>query len=283
MKTNEIREREIINCICKDIKDFTDIAVIGLSGGADSTLVACLCKKALGPENVYGIGMPYNDFDKETFNDLSEKIAKKLGINYNVCPVNYIANAIDRTIEDINTLKLTAVNSGNSRSRARMCVLYSFAHALSTQYDIPCECCGREGKRVRVMGTGNLSEDFIGYDTKGGDALADIFPIGELYKSEVYDLLYYFASEGFIEKSLINKTPSAGLEDGQTDEGDLGYSYNEMEAGIRTCKKNYNNMQEAIRIGSVDKVTNFVWERHLTNKHKHEAPPTIRIREHLDY
>ena len=85
-----------------------------------------------------------------------------------------IADAIIEQIS-IDDFELTALNKGNARSRARMSVLYGVAHNLSNKFP---------NKRVRVIGTGNLSEDYIGYDTKGGDALADIFPIGELFKSD---------------------------------------------------------------------------------------------------
>jgi len=262
---------EVVEHICNEIKAFTDITVIGLSGGADSTLVACLCKQALGRENVYGIGMPFNEFDRETFNDVSESLASKLGVNYYVKPVTNIADSIDKQILIPELCpELTPVNSGNSRSRARMCVLYGVAHSLSTSCN----------KRVRVMGTGNLSEDFIGYDTKGGDALGDLFPVGELYKSEVYKFLDYFVENGLIESKHVNKTPSAGLEDGQTDEEDLGFTYDEMELGIRFCRGNLKNMPVIIK--SISTVGEFVWNRHLCNKHKHEAPPTIGVRKFLD-
>ncbi len=264
--------QKIIESICKGIRASVDIAVVGLSGGADSTLVACLCTRALGCENVYGAGMPYNEFDKETFNSRSASLGSKLGINYHEVSISKIADAVDEVVAG-SGFEVSTLNSGNSRSRARMCVLYSFAHSLATKF---------AGKKVRVMGTGNLSEDFIGYDTKGGDALADIFPIGELYKSEVYQCLDLFVAEGLIDDCHIDRVPSAGLESGQTDEGDLGFSYDKMQNGIIYCRKYYDEMDEKIKQGGVDEVTKFVWTRHLANKHKHEAPPVLALRDMLD-
>ncbi len=267
---------KLVNYICGEIKAFCDTAVIGLSGGADSSLVAVLCMKALGAENVYGISMPFNESDNKTFNAMSASLAGRIGIHHLVKPVGEIANSINDQISIEAKQDLTAVNSGNSRSRARMCVLYGIAHTLSTNFT---------GKQVRVMGTGNLSEDFIGYDTKGGDSLADLFPIGNLFKSEVYTLLEYFRDEKVIREEDINRIPSAGLENNQTDEQDLGYSYNTMEKSVRllmSILESNNNDYSAIDRNSLDEVTRFVLKRHLAHKHKHEAAPVVRLRHLCD-
>jgi NAD+ synthase len=124
------------------------------------------------------------------------------------------------------------------------------------------------------MGTGNLSEDFIGYDTKGGDALADIFPIGQLFKSEVYKVLEYFRDNGKITEAMINRVPSAGLWENQTDEAELGCSYDAMEPAVRFILKNYSTIDES----SLSDMQRFVWKRHLANKHKHEAPYVVTLR-----
>lgn len=264
-------ELALIGQIKNEIKEFTDVAVVGMSGGVDSTIVATLCMLALGSENVYGVHMPYNDTDNKEgkFNGNSRIIADKLGVRSLEAPIFDITASINKAVTTAvaygeNIDELGRVNSGNTRSRARMTVLYGVCHELGAHFS---------GKRVRVMGTGNLSEDFIGYDTKGGDALADIFPIGELYKSEVYELADFFAKTGIIESGMIDRTPSAGLWDGQTDEDELGYTYNKMEGSIRKIidsewsKENWDH-----------DVDEFVWKRHMANKHKHEAPPVIKLR-----
>jgi len=260
---------EIVEQIAEEIRARVDVAVIGLSGGADSSLTAILCSHALGEDNVYGVSMPHNNTDRETFNAASAVLAEKLGVNHLVRPVRAVSDAIDGLITVETASRPSKVNAGNSRSRARMCVLYGIAHDLADSM---------RGKRVRVIGTGNLSEDYIGYDTKGGDALADLFPIGELLKSEVYQLLEHFRDLGVIGEKNINRVPSAGLEDGQTDEGDLGYSYNEMEKAVKFCMAN----SDSIDVDALDEVTRFVWERHLKHAHKHQAPPVLALRSYCD-
>lgn len=246
----------------REIKGFTDIATVGMSGGADSTLVAILCTMALGKENVCGYGMPYNSYDENTFNTNSEAVAKKLGISYKNISVFGPVNRISFELESALGTKLSPLNLGNIKSRMRMVYLYSLNAAIAEE----------TGKRCRVIGTGNLSEDYIGYDTKGGDALADIFPIGNLFKSEVYQLLEYFAEVGMIDSDMIDRVPSAGLEDGQTDEGDLGFTYNEMEPAIRFLTGDTSQDPSAI-------ITDFVAKRHEQNKHKHEAPYVVDLSE----
>ena len=276
-----------IKTITEGIKKRTDIAIIGLSGGADSTLVAILCKLALGKENVYGVHMPYDTKDFDTFNLKSQKLAQHLEIKDVICDIGgtvsniaLLSKRVEFALEkNVETSKL---NLGNLKARVRTTTLYTVNQIIAEQ----------TGKKCRVIGTGNLSEDFIGYDTKGGDALADFFPIGDLFKSEVYELLDYFIGEGIILEEHVDRIPSAGLWEGQTDEGELGYTYDEMQPAVefllnRDCFGNdssflwsiYDRLREheENKIPSLD-VLEFVWTRYLNNKHKHEAPDVIKLR-----
>lgn len=255
--------------IVQGLRDVADTAVIGLSGGADSLLTTLVCIDALGRENVYTYSLPYSDLDLKTFNTLSKMYADHLKVNHGVVNIGVAADKLNGIIAGAVGLEspddLSTVNAGNARARSRMCVLYGVAHHLNEKLK----------NRVRVIGTGNLSEDFIGYDTKGGDALADIFPIGELFKSEVYLMLEHYRDNGTITEEMINRTPSAGLWANQTDEDELGHTYNDMEPAIRHLLANYGNVNESELSG----ITRFVWEKHLANKHKHEAPPVIKLRD----
>lgn len=256
--------RGIVDYTCKQLKNFTDIAVIGMSGGADSALVATLCTIALGKENVYGYGLPFNNFDAKTFNANSRKVARKLGIEYTEISIGATVEMAQDSLNNVLRRNINSMNLGNIKSRMRMIYLYSLCAQIG-------EICNL---RARVIGTGNLSEDYIGYDTKGGDALADIFPIGSLFKSEVYQLLDYLVEMNYLEEDMIDRVPSAGLQEGQTDEGDLGYSYDEMEPVIRFA------LGEVVSgpIPCLD-LLNFVNDRHDANKHKHETVPIIDLKE----
>lgn len=258
-----------------EIKENVDIAVIGLSGGADSTLVAILCAEALGKENVFGVSMPYDKKDFLEHNRKSSDIAKLLGIHSIVCEIYDIADAAIKLL-GVYCKGVTKNTKGNVKSRTRMIVLYGLANELGEK---------NKDKKVRVIGTGNLSEDFIGYDTKGGDALTDIFPIGTLFKSEVYQLLDYYKDKGVITEDFIARVPTAGLWEGQTDEGELGHSYNSMESSIKILRQYPLGHLEAIyKKNYVEEgkrgVAEFVLGRHLVNRHKHEAPQVIDLRDH---
>ncbi|MBP6218467.1 MAG: NAD(+) synthase [Oligoflexales bacterium] len=251
--------------ISEELRLFTDLAVVGMSGGADSTLVTLLCHYALGKDSVYTAHMPAVATDLVSFNKLSLETARHLQVHTQVVSIADSVSTFNRALEKSLERPLSKLNGGNSRARLRMAVLYALSGELSES----------SGKRVRVIGTGNLSEDFIGYDTKGGDSLCDLFPIGELFKSEVYQLLEYFRDQGVITESMINRTPSAGLWEGQTDEKELGYTYKEMEKSIRKIMSG--------QLGSTPEGCDlFVLNRHRQHKHKHEAIPALPLRQFCD-
>ncbi len=265
--------------ICELIRKECDVAVVGLSGGADSTLVAILCKRALGGENVVGVHMPYDrkaDVESGKFNARSARLVSKIGITGIYIPITDIANSIIKAIGLEGLHDVSALTMGNAKARARMCVLYGLANHIHTEMF--------KGKRVRVVGTGNLSEDFIGYDTKGGDALTDFHPIGRLFKSEVYQMLDWYKEKDWIDEDHIDRVPSAGLWDGQTDEGELGHTYNEMEPIVRLFLEPdratlapFINFKES----ELD-LAKFVEKRHFSNAHKHAAIPSFDVSEFVD-
>jgi NAD+ synthase len=178
--------------------------VLGLSGGVDSALVARLCVNALGPEKVLALALPDGKGGKDLRD--ARRFAKDIGIDFHVVNIGPIASSVDKRL---SATPADAVTRGNLRARIRMMVLYYAANAED---------------RV-VMGTGNKSEILVGYMTKFGDGAADFLPIGDLYKTQVREMAVHLG----LPSNIMEKTPSAGLWPDQTDEGELGISYADLD------------------------------------------------------
>lgn len=196
--------------ICEWIKSKIDQAkaegvVFGMSGGVDSSVVACLAKKAAG-ENALGLILPCHS------SRLDQECARKLASKMDIKTVFISLDSVyDRLLEILPPGDDLA--RGNLKPRLRMMVLYYFANMLN----------------YLVVGTGNKSEIAIGYFTKYGDGGVDILPLGGLSKTEVREL----ALELGIPEEIIRRMPSAGLWKGQTDEGELGFGYEELDRCIQ--------------------------------------------------
>jgi NAD+ synthase len=185
--------------------------VIGLSGGIDSTLVLALCVEALGKDRVLGIFMP------ESAEDISASIkqyAEQLGIQQETIPIKPIFEAY-LSSGGISADKTVA---GNLKARIRKNLLYSRSNA----------------KGLVVMGTGNRSELLTGYFTKYGDGGVDFLPIGDLYKTHVRQLAKHMG----VPEPIITQPPSAGLWEGQTDEKEMGITYEKLD---RILYEHYDN------------------------------------------
>ncbi|MDI6703433.1 MAG: NAD+ synthase [bacterium] len=178
--------------------------VVGLSGGVDSSVVAALSKKALG-DRVLGLIMPCQS-ESEDY-DHAILVALRLKLKTERVALETVYNKLLETLPSGNKLAMA-----NLKPRLRMITLYYFANNLN----------------YLVAGTGNKSEIMVGYFTKYGDGGVDILPLGGLLKSEVRELAW----ELDIPKEIIEKVPSAGLWPGQTDEGELGIGYDELDRAI---------------------------------------------------
>ncbi|MBI5035713.1 NAD+ synthase [Candidatus Micrarchaeota archaeon] len=202
-------------------------AVIGISGGVDSSLVLWLCTKACGAKNVYAYHLPYRNGEDEKD---ARNWAEACGAHYKLVPIKKAASAIIRT-----TRPADRVAKGNILARTRMVMLYDFAR----QHD------------ALVVGTGNKSELSASYFTKHGDGATDVIPLGGLYKTEVWRI----AREAGVPEKIINKTPTAGLWPGQTDEGEIGLRYVELD-GILALLEKGKRGQAARKFGAkkVEKV-----------------------------
>lgn len=179
-------------------------AIVGLSGGIDSSVSAALAVKALGKENVIGIMLPYKTSHPDSLNDAIE-VAKYLGIEY----VKYdISPMVDSYFENYEP-EASPLRRGNRMARERMCVLFD----NSAKHN------------GLVVGTGNKSELMIGYCTQYGDSACAFEPIGHLYKTEVWEIAKLLG----LPKSVIEKKPTADLWDGQTDEAEMGMTYHKLD------------------------------------------------------
>jgi len=254
------------------VRAFTDLAVVGVSGGIDSAVVAAICVKALGRDNVHLVSMPYDEVDLASFNARSLELANRLGAEHHVVSVGAMSSLVEDAMADVFDDDLHRLTRANVRPRVRMNVLYSICGELGF----------RTSRRARVMGTGHLSEDLIGYDTKGGDALCDIFILADLVKSEVYQLADHYG----VPASIIQAVPSAGLYQGQTDEQELGHTYAALEAPTLVLHRLLRDETPIEQIsasmpafaGIERELAEFVVKRYKLNFHKHEAPATVSSR-----
>ena len=174
-------------------------AILGLSGGIDSALVAYLCARALGPENVYAIRMPYKTSSPSSLSD-AQRIVDALRIN---CETIEISAAVDGYLA--HAPDADARRKGNVMARMRMLILFDQS--------------ARRG--ALPVGTGNKTERLMGYFTWHADDTPPVNPIGDLFKTQVWALARHLG----VPTEVVDKPPSADLEANQTDEGDLGITY----------------------------------------------------------
>ena len=184
-------------------------AVVGISGGKDSSIVAALCAEALGKERVIGVLMPNGE---QPDIDCSKQLVAYLGIPYYVCNVQAGVNGVLQALQDAG-VEVSRQTTVNLPPRIRMSTLY----ALS------------QSNNGRVANTCNLSEDWVGYSTRYGDAAGDFAPLGKLTVQEVKAIGRYLG----LPENLIEKVPSDGLTD-RTDEDNLGFTYAVLDKYIRT-------------------------------------------------
>lgn len=184
-------------------------AVVGISGGKDSSVVAALCAQALGKDRVIGVLMPNGE---QPDIDCSRLLVAHLGIPFYVCNIQKAVEGVKQSLTE-SGVELTRQTIVNLPPRIRMSTLY----ALS------------QSKNGRVANTCNLSEDWVGYSTRYGDAAGDFAPLGKLTVQEVKDIGRYLG----LPESLVEKAPSDGLS-GKTDEDNLGFTYAVLDKYIRT-------------------------------------------------
>ncbi|TFG34007.1 NAD+ synthase [Candidatus Thorarchaeota archaeon] len=245
--------KEILVEFIKDYVKKTGVygVVLGLSGGVDSSLVAALACEAIGANRVLGILLPV-DAEKDAKNvEDAQMLARDLGMQHELFELKHAIKAFD-------ALELEKVALGNLTARLRMVTWYAKAN---------------QENRL-VLGTGNKTELMIGYFTKYGDGGTDILPIGDLYKSNVWDLSRHL---GLPEK-IVKKIPTAGLWEGQTDEGEIGITYPELDTILFLNLEMRMNEQQIIDWGISESKVRKVLRMMEHSKHKREPLPKPILR-----
>lgn len=224
-------------------------AVIGVSGGIDSALTLKIAVDALGAENVTGLLMPEKGISSEENIFHAKTLCGFLGVKYHLIQIN-------KFTMDFGILpwKGNTVAQMNLKPRVRMTLLYHYANTFN----------------ALVLGTSNKSEVLLGYGTKFGDFAADIEVIADLYKDDVYAVSRYIG----LPDELIEKKPSAELAAGQTDESELGATYNELDPILRQHELGFEKLLEK---GMNPGTLNRTLRRIEDNRHKTSPIPMIKI------
>ncbi len=195
-------------------------AVVGISGGKDSSVAAALCAEALGKDRVIGVLMPCGE---QHDIDAAYSLVKHLGIKYYVVNIKDAVDGVKNAIPQ--ELSLTSQSLTNLPARIRMTTLYAVSQSVNG----------------RVVNTCNLSEDWVGYSTRYGDAAGDFSPMCHLTVTEVKEIGRLLGLPAF----LVDKTPIDGLS-GKTDEENLGFTYDVLDRYIRTGEIDDENTKELI-------------------------------------
>ncbi|MGF7185341.1 NAD+ synthase [Desulfitispora alkaliphila] len=216
--------------------------VLGLSGGIDSSVVAVLCKKAF-PDNTFGVIMPCESESMDS--EYAKRLAEEFEIPYTTVDLTDTYQTLLGAVSQNGTGESADIlTKVNIKPRLRMTTLYYYAGLYNSL----------------VIGTGNKTEIELGYYTKYGDGGVDIEPIGDLYKVEVKELARYLK----IPEAIIERPPTAGLWEGQTDEDEMGFSYEQVDKYLKTGR------------GKAE-VIDIIEHIRRKSDHKRKMPPVLKL------
>lgn len=222
---------------------------LGLSGGLDSAVVAVLCKEAF-KDNLNCVLMPSQYSSKASVEDAVE-LCKKFDIKHEIVSIEPMLSAYLKNMEE-NSLRI-----GNFSARLRMSVLYDIS--------------ARENSLV--VGTSNKSELLLGYGTIFGDLACAINPIGDIYKSNLFEFAKYLG----VNDSILKKAPSADFYEGQSDEADLGYSYSKIDSLLKKMIDENRSKDELLALGFEDEFIETIKKRVKINEFKRRLPIVAKI------
>ena len=253
LSLNPSHVRPILTGFIRDIVRSSGFerVVLGLSGGIDSTLAATLAVEALGAESVLGLLMPYRTSSAASRSD-AESVVTALGIRSRLVDISPMVDAYAQA-EGVSD----RVRTGNIMARLRMIVLYDYSAK----------------ERALVMGTSNKTETLLGYGTLYGDMACAFNPLGDLYKTQVWQL----ASAIGVSPAIIAKQPSADLWQGQTDEGEMGLTYREVDRLLFAAIDQRRSDDELRAMGFEGSFIAKVRELVRRSQFKRRPPPVAKI------
>jgi NAD+ synthase len=224
--------------------------VLGLSGGIDSAVVALLAQRVF-KDNLLCVKMP-SQYSSQSSLDDADELCRDFNINAITVSIEPMLRAYEELNPDMDNLR-----RGNFSARLRMSIIF----------DISAK------QRALVLGTSNKSELMLGYGTLYGDLSSALNPIGDLYKSEVYELAEYLG----VTKSIITKAPSADLWSGQSDEADLGYTYAELDKVLKLYVEDRLSKEEMADMGCDKDLIEMIIERIFRNQFKRKMPLIAKL------
>ena len=227
-------------------------AVLGLSGGIDSALVAYLLRDALGKENVLAIMMPYKSSNPDSLNH-AKLVVEDLKINAKTIEITNMIDAYFKNEKDASSLRM-----GNKMARERMSILFDYSSK----------------ENALVVGTSNKTEIYLGYSTQFGDSACALNPIGDLYKTNIWDLSRYLK----IPNELIEKKPSADLWEGQTDEQEMGLTYKEADQVLYRMLEENKKVEEVLAEGFNKNLVDNIVRRINRSEYKRRMPLIAKIK-----
>jgi len=247
-------EKLLTNFIKEELTKFHfEKALLGLSGGLDSSVTAFLCARAMGSKNVLALIMPYGESFKKDVSH-AENVVKILGINAKTINIKPMIDAYFSKYPTNNKIL-----KGNKMARERMSILYDFS--------------SRE--KAMVIGTSNKTELLLGYGTIHGDMASGINPIGDLYKTQVRELGKHLGIPG----EILNKTPSAGFWPGQTDEEEIGIDYEKIDQILIQMVDLRKQKKDLLSMGFSENILNKIIEMIKNSEFKRKLPPIPKISE----
>lgn len=225
--------------------------VVGLSGGIDSAVSCFLAQRALGPAGVHAILMPYRTSSRESLTD-AQSVVAQLKISSEIIEITPLVDGYFATQSEASALR-----RGNAMARARMIVLFDKSME----------------KQALVLGTSNKTELLLGYGTLYGDMASAINPIGDLYKTDIFQLAAYLQ----VPESILKKKPTADLWAGQSDEDELGFTYVAVDELLYELIDNRTRPQTLVQKGFQESFVHRVVQKIQSSQFKRRGPIICKL------